>query len=193
MKLIYDENVKGEVYYQEEWPTIRYFKDWGLYLINNFEVAVIGGAYSVDKWYRLAYGAQWFENEQLDDEEMINCTAELTNAEVDFVLTHTCPICWEPTDLFLSGIDQNNVDKSMELFLEEVLRVFNWKVLCFGHYHSDRIERPYVEQYYKDSEDINIIMHRWEKYSKTKELDWWLIKSPNFYQDNLYLRSDLDN
>jgi 3-oxoacid CoA-transferase subunit A len=187
MKLIYDENVKGEVYYQEEWSTIRYFKDWGLYLINNFEVAVIGGAYSVDKWYRLACGARWFENEQLDDEEMINCTAELINSEVDFVLTHTCPIPWMPVDLFLSGIDQSRVDKSMELFLEEIAQCIGWKIWLFGHYHADRIERPYVEQYSTDTDDLNTIWKRWQDFDKTKEIEWWLVKSPMFYSNDYLL------
>lgn len=192
MKLVYDENVKGEVYMQDKWPKIRYFKDFGLYMIDGLVVAVIGGAYSVDKLYRLDRGAIWYEDEQLTDQEMINCTVEFTGAEVDMVLTHTCPITWEPIDLFLNGIDQNRVDKSMELFLEEIFQCFNWGVACFGHYHADRIERPYVEQFFKDTENLQDIWNRWITYSKTKELDWYLIKSPNFYQTS-FLRSKLDN
>ena len=192
MKLIYDEDVQGEVYMQERWPQIRYFKDWGIYTIGQFKVAVIGGAYSVDKWYRLQNNYIWFEDELLTEEEMISCTQELTNAEVDFVFTHTCPICWEPRDLFLNSIDQSQVDKSMELFLEEIAKCFDWKIFCFGHFHADRIERPYVEQFYRDTENIDDTWLRWKKYSETKELDWWLDKSPTFYQETPYLRSNLD-
>ena len=181
MKLVYDEDVCGDVYMEEAWPQIRYFKDWGIYTLGKYKVAVIGGAYSVDKKYRLLRGAQWFEDEQLSTNEMIECIKEFMGKKVDMVLTHTCPVNYEPCDLFLVSINQASVDKSMEIFLEELSKLFYWKVWCFGHYHSDRIERPYVEQYYKDTENIETIMQRWDTYAKTKELDWWLVKSPNFY------------
>lgn len=197
MKLIYDYDVCGEVYMQDAWPNIRYFKDWGIYTIDGLRVAVIGGAYSVDKFYRLdrAVAASknpetdwtgWFADEQLSDEEMLQCTIDLTNQEVDMVLTHTCPVCWEPVDLFLRGIDQSKVDKSMELFLEEIGKCFGWKVWCFGHYHADRIERPGVEQFFRDTEHLKAVWQRWEEYWRTdgESLDWWLVKSPMFYADD---------
>ena len=195
MKLVYDEDVDGEVYMQDKWPSIRYFKDWGIYTINGFKIAVIGGAYSVDKFYRLQNGAFWNESEQLTNEEMLACTVDLTNQKVDFVFTHTCPICWEPTDLFLNSINQASVDKSMELFLEEVAQCFDWKIWCFGHYHSNRLERPYVEQFYTDTEDIKVVWDRWQKYNPkdNDSLDWWLEKSRNFYMDDFILNERIKN
>lgn len=187
MKLVYDEDVQGEVYMEDKWPNIRYFKDWGVYSIGQFKAAVIGGAYSVDKYYRLNQGGIWFEDELLTDEEMISCTKDLTNAKVDFVFTHTCPICWEPHDLFLGSINQSTVDKTMELFLEEIAQCFDWKIWCFGHFHRDRLERPYVEQFSTDTENLDDIWIRWLKYNKTKELDWWLDKSPMFYTEDFLL------
>ena len=148
MELVYDENVKGEIYMQPRWPKLRYFKDWGVYTIDDYKVAIVGGAYSVDKEYRLQNGLRWFEDEQLDVDEMIHCTRDFTNQKIDLVLTHTCPINWEPSDLFLPSINQSKVDKTMELFLEELAQVFDWNVWCFGHYHGDRIERPHVEMLY---------------------------------------------
>ena len=185
MHLIYDEDVHGEVYIQDKWPKIKYFKDFGLYLINDLEVAVIGGAYSVDKWYRLKSGFRWFEDEQLTDEEMIAATAELTGMEVDIVLTHTCPISWVPRDLFLSGIDQSNVDNSMELFLEEIAKCFGWKVWLFGHYHSDRLERPGVEQLYRYTEKLEDI---WSRFTKDTTPMWWLPKAPMYYAEDELLK-----
>ena len=184
MKLVYDENVCGEVYMQDKWPKIRYFKDWGVYTIDSYKVAVVGGAYSVDKFYRLQNNLRWFEDEQLDTDEMIHCTRDFTNLKVDVVLTHTCPKSWEPTDMFLPSINQSKVDKSMELFLEELAQVFDWNCWLFGHYHADRLERPHVEILYHDMEDLNDIMVRWGGYDETGELDWWLHKSPNFYLED---------
>ena len=69
----------------------------------------------------------------------------------------------------------------MEVWMAKFKEKFLWKHWAFGHFHSDRIERPYVEQFYTEVEDLETIIARWDKYTKTKELDWWLPKSPNFY------------
>ena len=186
MELVYDEDVNGEVYIQKEWPNIRYFKDWGIYTIGGLRAAVVGGAYSVDKWYRLEHGSIWFENEQLSGEEKTACLNEFKGEKVDIVFTHTCPLSWEPSDLFLCGINQFRVDKSMEIFLDELARNFSWKVWCFGHYHADRLERPGVEQYFTNTESLKNIWDRWQEYRKTdgKFIPWWLTKSPLFYTND---------
>ena len=48
----YDNEVEGVVYYEEAYPHIKYFKDYGLYKIDKYSCLVIGGAYSIDKDYR---------------------------------------------------------------------------------------------------------------------------------------------
>lgn len=183
MKLVYDEDVAGEVYMEEKWPKIRYFKDYGIYQLGKYRVGVIGGAYSVDKWYRLERGAIWFDNEQLDEDERANCKALFRYELLDFMFTHTAPLSVEPTDLFLGFINQDKVDKTMEIFLQNIREETHVATWCFGHYHADRIERPYVEQFFKDTENLDDIRARWHKYFKTRELDWWLVKSPNFYME----------
>ena len=65
--------------------------------------------------------------------------------------------------------------------MDKVFGKFDWTILCFGHYHCDRIERPYVEQFFNDIEDLQTVWNRWDNYSLTGELDWYLEKSPNFY------------
>ena len=195
-KLVYDEDVCGYVYMEERFPNIRFFKDWGEYRIDSYWVAVIGGAYSVDKWWRLnrigvysetdlGYNnpkkSGWFPNEQLSLDEMAQAERELSGKWFDFVFTHTCPIDWQPTDLFLSVVNQSGVDSTMELWLDDLKNKFSWKIWCFGHYHADRLERPHVEQYFNDVENLYDIWERWNKYDETGELDWWLQKSPNFY------------
>ena len=195
-KLIHDDDVNGEVYVQDEYPNIRFFKDWGKYQLGEYTVAVIGGAYSVDKWWRLQRAniqtkidkdyfnpkkTGWFYNEQLSTDEMVQAMHELSGAQYDFVFSHTCPYSLMPTDLFLSFIDQSTVDNSMEKWMEELKDKFDWNIWLFGHYHADRLERPHVEMYYNDLESLDTIFYRWEHYDCTEELDWWLNKSPNFY------------
>ncbi len=185
MKLIDDVDVGGKVYMQEEFPLIRYFVDGGEYTIAGKSVLVIGGAYSVDKYYRLALTAGrsfsgWFDDEQLNEEERAAISQKVAGRHYDLVLTHTAPIDWEPVDLFLNSIDQSTVDKSMENWLSELKNIITWGVWCFGHYHADRIEAPHVEQFFCEYEDLDEILKRWSRYDKTGELNWWLPKSPHF-------------
>lgn len=181
MKKVWDENVHGYVWMEEQFPLIRYFEDaFGEYEIDGFKVLTIGGAYSVDKWYRLQNGWQWFADEQLSAEEMVACEAMVNGKKYDFVFTHTCPIDWEPTDLFIGGIDQSKVDKTMEVWLGALKNKFEWTNWLFGHYHADRVERPHVEQFFEEVELLSDIVARWQKYDETGELDWWLPKAPSF-------------
>lgn len=192
MIMWYDDTIKGNVYIQLEYPNIRYLLDCGIYQFGKYRCLCIGGAYSVDKYYRLArFGyidetnvptkSGWFNNEQLARYEMTQYEALIRGQKVDFVFTHTCPLSFQPTDLFLGFVDQTKVDNTMEVWMENLKDGFDWNVWCFGHYHADRIERPHVEQYFHDIEELDAIWERWDRYDKTGELDWWLQKSPNFY------------
>ena len=176
----YNEDVKGCVGIDKAFPAIHYFIDGDVYNINNHSVLVIGGAYSIDKYYRLqkGYPYQWFEKEQLDTNEREIIYNKIKGVEFDFVLTHTCPRSFEPTDLFISGINQTTVDKSMEDWLEKVKLVIKYKVWLFGHFHADRIEKRNVEQYYRCNDLLEDI---WQRWTKLKEPEWWIQKSPKYY------------
>lgn len=186
MQLLYDEDVLGQVYYEPDYPNIRYFLDGGEYTIDGHSVLAIGGAYSVDKWLRLSLATAnatwtgWFAGEQLTESEMVTILNSVTGKHYDFVFTHTCPLDWEPVDLFLGGIDQTTVDKTMEVWLNELKEKIDWTVWLFGHYHADRLERPGVEMFYKDVEDMGTI---WERWNDNKPLDWWMTKSPNYWKE----------
>lgn len=192
----WDVDVGGYVYVEDKYPTIKFFLDFGEYTINGHKVAVIGGAYSVDKWWRLQRAGVftsidwgynnpkktgWFPNEQLSTEEMREAEDLFTNKTYDFVFSHTCPIGWQPTDLFLSAVNQNEVDSTMEKWMEELKDKMFWGIWLWAHYHTDRLERPHCEIFYHDIESLDDIFNRWKNYDETKELPWYLTKSPNFY------------
>ena len=150
--LSYDENVEGYVIYEEEFPNIRYFMDYvAEYKIMGKKVLCIPGAYSVDKWYRLQNDFHWFAEEQLTAEEMKYAEEQFSGKYYDFVFSHTCPISWEPYDLFLSMIDQSTVDKTMEVWMDKLKDIFTWRHWLFGHYHENRLERPHVEMFFEYS------------------------------------------
>lgn len=140
MPLCYEPLVGGEVYRESEFLNILYAIDGGVYRINNKTFLAIGGAYSVDKFYRLANDWYWNPHEQLSQEQMNNIYELTKNKHYDYVLTHTCPFSWQPTDLFLKGLDQSAVDNSMELWLEKLSHNIDFNHWYFGHYHDDRLD-----------------------------------------------------
>lgn len=129
----------GIVYYEDKYPNILFAKDGEIYVFNNRKVLVIGGAYSVDKYFRLKRGYRWYESEQLTSEEKDNILNMIKQKkDIDIVLSHTCPYNYLPREVFLSGIDQRTVDNSMELFLNKIEESLNYKIWYCGHYHIDK-------------------------------------------------------
>lgn len=130
----------GLVYYEEDYPNILFAKDGEVYNFNNKKTLVIGGAYSVDKFFRLARGYNWYESEQPDDktkDKVMRVLKEL-NDKVDIILSHTCPYKYLPREMFLEGVDQSTVDNTTEYFLDEIDNITNYKTWYCGHYHADK-------------------------------------------------------
>ena len=137
--------VEDNLLYQKKYDNIKYIKDWGgLYNINDNNILFIPGAYSIDKYYRLNKGYPYEFDEQLSWKEQ-NSLYDLAIANknnIDYVCSHTAPYCTQPyyKDLFLSFIDQSQIDNHMEKFLDEIYSIVgkNVKRWYFGHYHDDR-------------------------------------------------------
>ena len=177
----YDAEVNGYLWKESYFPNINYFADYGEYNICGRSIAVIGGAYSVDKEWRLQSGNKWFSGEQLTIEERNNAWDLFKGKEYDFVFSHTCPLSWQPTDLFLSFIDQSKVDNSMEVWMDKLKDIFTWRHWLFGHYHENRLERPHVEMFFEYTDDIEEIEKRWQEYdARGAEAIAMFYKSPNF-------------
>jgi hypothetical protein len=145
------------------------------------------GAEAIDKKYmKLIVNAYNFintSNNSLDDipqaafvltERMLNCCIYTSDANS---LNENMVSVYVLEDYQEISLDFNNVDKSMEYFLDKIKDNIDWGVWCFGHYHADRIERPRVEQFYTDYEDINVVWNRFHG-KKTYTQEWWLPKSP---------------
>ena len=127
----------GTVYYEEEFPNILFAKDGEIYNINGKSILVIGGAYSVDKEYRLLKGWSWFKDEQPNKEIVKYIEKQITKQRhFDIVLTHTCPIKTEPRHMFLPFIDQSKVDKTTELLLQRIADWITFDNWYFGHFHG---------------------------------------------------------
>lgn len=135
----------NQVYVENNYPFIKYALDIpSEYKIPTTQgkpirTLVLPGAYSIDKYHRLANGWSWFPQEQCTEEEMSSAFDLAWKKDWDLVLSHTCPIIYEPTDLFLSIVDQSTVDKTTERWLGNIEWGLNYKLWCWGHYHANRI------------------------------------------------------
>ena len=130
----------GTVYVEDDFPNLLFAKDGEIYDLDGKEAIVIGGAYSVDKYYRLQRGMNWFPDEQPSDEIKQQTENQLSaiNWNVDIVLTHTCPQKYVPIEAFLPGLDQSMVDHSTEEWLDKIEDRLNYKDWFCGHWHIDK-------------------------------------------------------
>lgn len=128
----------GDVYVDPQYPHILYAMDGGEYTINGKSTLVVGGAYSVDKYYRQMRNWFWAPDEMLTQEEMNRILNQVHGKHFDYVLTHTCPFDWMPIDLFIPGIKQSTVRQDMEYFLNTLKEEIDFDRWYFGHYHNDR-------------------------------------------------------
>lgn len=134
-------NFGNVTYVEKNYPYIKYAWDSpAIYEINGYKTFVLPGAYSVDKYTRIQNGWSWFKGEQLTEQEKEwgKSIMDMHDNQCDLVLSHTCPIIYEPTDLFLPQVDQSLVDKSMERYLGEIEYNLDYRAWVWGHYHELR-------------------------------------------------------
>jgi len=131
----------GDVAYVEDaYPRFIMAEDGARYHINDRDFLVIGGAYSVDKPYRLQMGYHWFSDEQLTAAEMDVIRQKVRdhgNCE-DIILAHTCPYDQRPVECFLPGVDESGVDNTMEHFLQEIADTVSYNAFYCGHWHTEK-------------------------------------------------------
>ena len=127
----------GTVLVQPEYPNLLFAVDGEVYDLMGKSCLAIGGAYSVDKEYRLARGWGWWPDEQPDDtiKAKVESVLERRTWQVDVVLSHTCPLRYEPTEVFLPFIDQSTVDKNTEIWLGKIESRLHYQRWYCGHYH----------------------------------------------------------
>ena len=134
----------GTVWVEEAFPRLLFAMDGEIFNLEGLRHLVIGGAYSVDKFYRLARGYGWWPDEQPSQKIKDKVIQTLCSCgwQVDTVLSHTCPYQYEPQEAFLPMIDQSTVDDSTEKWLEEIEQKLRYDHWFCGHWHIDkRVDR----------------------------------------------------
>lgn len=129
---------EGNVFYEEDYPNLLFAKDAEIYDFNGRKTIVIGGAYSVDKYYRLMHNYNWYPSEQPSEEtkEKVKKVLALRNNQIDVILSHTCPYKYLPREMFIDGIE--NVDNTTEYYLDEIDDTVEYQDWYCGHFHTDK-------------------------------------------------------
>ena len=148
----------GTVWYEEKYPNILFAKDGEIFDIEGTKHLVIGGAYSVDKFYRLSHDCGWWEDEQPSEKIKQYVEQQIKEKEFDVILSHTCPFQYEPIETFLPGIAQSNVDTSTEEWLDKIEESVNYKAWYCGHWHiNKRIDRiHFLFHCFETNQDLEI-------------------------------------
>lgn len=130
----------GKAYVEHRFPTLIFAEEGERYRIGGRTFRVIGGAYSIDDYFRTLKGHPFYPDEQLSPEErdQIRRQMERDGWQEDVILTHTCPCSVRPVEKFVPGIEQGGVDTSMEDFLEEILRKASFRQWFCGHWHVEK-------------------------------------------------------
>ena len=130
----------GAVYWEKTFPNLFFAKDGEVYDLEGTKAIAIGGAYSVDKWYRLRRGYRWFPDEQPSDsiKARVERKLEEINWQIDAVFSHTCPYRYIPREAFMSSVDQSTVDNSSELWLDSIAEKLHYRAWYCGHWHIEK-------------------------------------------------------
>lgn len=129
----------GRVLVDEEHPNILFAEDGEIYDLDGKKALAIGGAYSVDKFYRLQRGFGWWADEQPSELTKRKVESVVNECkDIDIILSHTCPKKYIPTEMFLPMIDQSTVDNSTEEWLDTIEDTVDYKAWYCGHWHTDK-------------------------------------------------------
>ena len=131
----------GAVYWEPEFPNLLFAKDGEIYDFGGKRCIAIGGAYSIDKPLRLAEGWGWWPDEQPSPKIRKRVEARLAaeSWRVDVVLSHTCPLKYEPREVFISGVNEAMVDNSTEKWLDAIEDRLDYNRWYCGHYHTYKV------------------------------------------------------
>lgn len=128
----------GRVLVSDDYPNILFAEDGEVYDLEGYKALAIGGAYSVDKFYRLERGFGWWADEQPSEQTKRKVEDVVAKGGIDIILSHTCPYKYRPTEMFISGLDQSTVDESTELWLDKIEEAVDYKEWYCGHWHTDK-------------------------------------------------------
>ena len=110
----------------------------GEYGITEDGIFYVGGAFSIDKQYRLNYQAVtgkqvWWANEQIDKKYHAEILYLYDKEKPKIVATHDCPACIRKQ---LSDVKDQFKNDTSDILFEKMFKIHKPKLWIFGHYHK---------------------------------------------------------
>ena len=147
----------GKVYYEPKYPNIYFAIDGEIYTFEGKRYMVVGGAHSVDKMRCIEENKPFFADEMPNDAIKARVENRLAaeNNSIYGMMTHTCPIDYLPTEMFMSTkqnaeikrkpkkakskkLFKPDIDRSTEEWLGRLERSLDYEIWYCGHYHIDK-------------------------------------------------------
>ena len=146
----------GKVYYEPRYPNILFAIDGEIYRFDGRDYLAVGGAHSVDKLRCLGMELPFFEDEIPSGETkaLVEQRLKERGNQIYGILTHTCPLRYLPTEMFLSTKERAeargkpkrkqspqfppDIDRTTEKWLDKLEQTVNYCVWFCGHYHIDK-------------------------------------------------------
>ena len=127
----------GKVYYEPLYPNLLFTKDGEIYDLDGKKAIAVGGAYSVDKEFRIMTGIPWFSDEQPSAKIKAYVEQRLRENDwkMDYVFSHTCPIVYA---LEKKNYGFGKIDTSTEEWMGELRKKLQYECWYFGHFHENR-------------------------------------------------------
>lgn len=154
----------GKVYYEPKYPNIYFAIDGEIYTFEGKRYMVVGGAHSVDKMRCIEENKPFFADEMPNDviKARVENRLAAENNSIYGMMTHTCPIDYLPTEMFMSTkqnaeikrkpkkakskkIFKPDIDRSTEEWLGRLERSLDYEIWYCGHYHIDKqLDKVYM-------------------------------------------------
>lgn len=154
---------EGTVYYERAYPNILFAKDGEVFRFAGLDVMTVGGAYSVDKYYRLLNGLSWWHDEQPSEKikQKVETTLKARGQKIDVMLTHTCPFKYFPMDSPKGKeLEYSEFDISTEQWLDQLENQLSYKSWLCGHFHINKTTTPSMQFIFDEIHNFNDIGNR---------------------------------
>ena len=119
-----------------------------IYTLGKSVFFAMGGALSIDKSTRTEY-ISWWKGEIPSYKEFANGldNLELYQYNIDYILTHTCPITI--ANVLTGGDTSYSANDPTTKYFEQLANLVTFKHWYFGHWHEDRDISKYSALYHR--------------------------------------------
>ena len=123
-------------------PNLLHLMRGEIFMIHGLKFLAFGGAYSIDRRYRVL-NISWWKEEIPSEEEWENLRQNLraTGSKVDIVLTHTAPMRFLQPKTKEIGIHWSNFQDDVAKKLSKIEPEIQYQLWYFGHFHLDWVDR----------------------------------------------------